>query len=88
MFLFNKLNFWKIIKTFGFIYFIIIPNQGCSEIKTIDEFKNDETCIKYLEDIVPRIAKKKAITGLSIAVIKNGKILWTGAYGYINRKTS
>lgn len=46
-----------------------------------------ETLIGHLKKVIPELMKKADIPGLSIAVIQDGKIIWTEGFGIKNTKT-
>src|ERR1700754_1102095 len=43
--------------------------------------------IAQLEKDVPDLMKKADIPGVSIGLIRNGKLVWTGAFGVMNANT-
>jgi CubicO group peptidase (beta-lactamase class C family) len=43
--------------------------------------------IAELEKVIPELMKKAGVPGLSIAVIRDGEILWSGAFGIKSTKT-
>jgi len=43
---------------------------------------------KKLEKEIPKLMEKANIPGLSMAVIRNGKIFWSGSFGVRNRETN
>jgi len=47
-----------------------------------------EKLIAELKRTIPELMKKAAIPGLSIAVVRDGRILWTGAFGIKSAKTN
>ncbi|UCE40881.1 MAG: serine hydrolase [Candidatus Aminicenantes bacterium] len=48
---------------------------------------DSQKLIAELEELVPELMKKADIPGMSIAVIKDGKIIWTEGFGIKNTKT-
>jgi len=88
MIFFKRLDLRRLTSVVGFLCFLILTCQGFAQLKTIDEFKDDKDCINYLEKLFPGVVKNRDIAGLAVAVIKDGKILWEGAYGYLNLKSS
>ncbi|MCH8963181.1 MAG: beta-lactamase family protein, partial [Bacteroidetes bacterium] len=48
--------------------------------------QNDQT-IKALEDEMPRLLEQGNVPGLSIAVIRNGELFWSGAFGVKSLET-
>lgn len=42
--------------------------------------------ITYLDEEVPRLMERYAIPGTVIALVKEGKTIWKGAYGYADRE--
>ena len=48
--------------------------------------KNDELIVR-LEEVIPRLMKEGYVPGLSIAVIRNGKLAWNYGFGVKNAET-
>jgi CubicO group peptidase (beta-lactamase class C family) len=58
--------------------------QGQASLKTdVDK----QALITKLEKVIPELMKKAGVPGLSIAVIRDGEILWSGAFGIKSTKT-
>jgi CubicO group peptidase (beta-lactamase class C family) len=49
---------------------------------------SEEKLIADLERNIPELMKKATIPGLSIAIVRDGKLLWTGAFGVKSTKTN
>lgn len=55
--------------------------MGCRSKENIPEFG------RILDEEIPELMSKSHVPGLSIAVIKGGNIVWTGAYGFRSSET-
>ena len=68
---------------FVFIWALIVPYQYCSgQVSSRDSIVIAEFGNRLSSDI-----KKDDVHGsISAAIIKNGKVIWAGAFGYANRK--
>jgi CubicO group peptidase (beta-lactamase class C family) len=60
------------------------PAQAAAPLKT---GMAGERLAAELERAIPELMKKATIPGLSIAVIRDGTLLWSGAFGVKNSKT-
>ncbi len=47
-----------------------------------------KTDIERLQKDIPELLKKADVPGLSIGLIRDGKLVWTGAFGIANSKTN
>lgn len=76
-----------------FLSFIILVLFVCGSMSMAQEtppLKTDadnQKLIADLERLVPELMKEAVIPGMSIAVIKDGKIVWTEGFGIKNTKT-
>src|ERR1041384_8062630 len=43
--------------------------------------------IDHLKNDVPRLMQKANVPGMSVALIRNGKMVWSGAFGVMNNNT-
>ncbi len=82
----------KIIKNsvwlITFIGFLLAGNQILSqETAPLKTGVDQKALISKLDKAIPDLIKKGDVPGLSIAVIRDGKIIWSGAYGIKNIKT-
>ncbi len=69
------------------IFLVVAPSltQTTAPLKTgVDK----QALIADLEKTIPELMKAANIPGLSIAVVRDGKILWTQGFGLKNAKTS
>jgi CubicO group peptidase (beta-lactamase class C family) len=65
-----------------FIYALIAPCQYCSG----QESARDSSVITRFGERLSRDIKKDGVHGsISAAIIKNGKVIWAGAFGYATR---
>lgn len=69
------------------IGFLIACNPGGKDTAPLKTDVEKTTLISNLEQTIPELMKKADVPGLSIAVIRAGKIIWTGAFGIKNTKT-
>lgn len=78
---------------FALLIGVFLWTLNCSLEKKIDRISslktnvNKDTLIANLEKNIPQIMEKAMIPGLSIAVIRNGEILWTKGFGVKNVET-
>ncbi len=83
----NKKNIFLLTFFFFTLYLFSLLFPGCIKEKTenpIAKLKTDitaEELIFALENNIPKIMKKAMIPGLSIAVIRDGSILWNKGFG-------
>jgi CubicO group peptidase (beta-lactamase class C family) len=66
----------------GCLFFLsLLVVCGCSRSpeKTSDSLT---TFTKHLDEELPRLMKQYNVPGVSMALIRNGDVVWTGAYGY------
>jgi CubicO group peptidase (beta-lactamase class C family) len=75
------------VKALLFIGLIIGCNPSNQETTLLKTDVDRTTFISNLEKVVPELMKKADVPGLSIAVIRDGKIIWSGAFGIKNTKT-
>ena len=67
---------------FVFIWALIISYQYCSG----QESSRDSIVIAEFANRLSSDTKKDDVHGsISAAIIKNGKVIWTGAFGYTSR---
>ena len=69
---------------------MLIP-LGHSLAQTAAPLKTDvpkEKLVAELERAIPDLMKKASIPGLTIAVVRDGKLLWTKGFGVKSTKTS
>jgi len=43
--------------------------------------------IEHLQKDIPRLMKEASVPGMSVALIRNGKMVWSGVYGVLNNDT-
>jgi len=87
----RRIEMKKRIKKFAFaiiIFLVISSSQSVAQepipLKTdVDKQK----LISELEKVIPELMRKANVPGLSIAVIRDGELLWSGAFGIRNTKT-
>ncbi|MCJ7680718.1 MAG: hypothetical protein MUP70_08335, partial [Candidatus Aminicenantes bacterium] len=61
---------------FNVLFFLItVLLLGCGQSQT------PPTLGEILEAEIPRLMEKAGVPGLSIAVVKNGVLFWSGAFG-------
>lgn len=58
-----------------------------SPAATTARLKTTKEAIAKLQKDIPELLKKSDVPGLSIALIRNGKLVWTGAFGVMNADT-
>ena len=74
--------------TFLFIcLFIAISQSSAQETDPLKTGVDLKTMKSKLDKAIPDLMKKADVPGLSIAVIRDGKIIWSGAYGIKSIKT-
>ncbi len=67
---------------------LMATNSNIAQDKEVLKIDVDqETLINELENTIPRLMEKADIPGLSIAVIRDGKIMWSKGFGIKNTKT-
>lgn len=83
-----KKSVWRHIFSFAvlglFLSFLPCRAQEAPPLKT--DAANQEL-IAELEREIPELMTKADIPGMSIAVIKEGRVIWTGGFGIKNTKT-
>jgi len=70
-------------------FFALLRITQCSNISA-DKLKTnvaEETLISQLETEIPAIMEKAMIPGLSIAVVRDGKMMWTKGFGIRSAET-
>ena len=72
-----------------FLFFILLfsPNASTKGSPKLKLQVRKQKLIRNLEKVIPPLMEKAHIPGLSIAVIRDGEILWHKGYGIINTKT-
>lgn len=60
----------------------LLPTSGITSKTTEHEF------IQYLDQRIKLLMEKYAIPGVNIAIIRQGEILWTHAYGFADKEKS
>ncbi len=81
----------KMRKAFPIIVICLIASASLNLAQENVPLKTDvekQTFISELEEVVPELMEKACIPGLSIAVIRNGEILWFRGFGVRNIKTN
>ncbi|HTK20031.1 MAG TPA: serine hydrolase [Mucilaginibacter sp.] len=48
---------------------------------------SNKDAIDHLQKDIPRLMKEANVPGMSVALIRNGKMVWSGVYGVINNDT-
>ena len=78
----HKIRAWFILLSI-LISLLLALFSGSLQIKrtmgadmTLDEFK------AHMDERIPALMKLYEIPGCSVALVKGGEIVWTGAYGY------
>jgi CubicO group peptidase (beta-lactamase class C family) len=67
---------------------VLVGNLGATQVTTPLKTKvNKEALIAEIDRAIPDLMKKANIPGLSIAVIRDGQLLWTKGYGIKSAKT-
>jgi len=77
----------NIVQAIVLIGFLIACNPDSQDTAPLNTDVDRTTLISNLEQVIPELMKKADVPGLSISVIKEGKIIWTGAFGIKNVKT-
>jgi CubicO group peptidase (beta-lactamase class C family) len=78
---------------FALLIAVFLGTLTCSLEKKVDRpapLKTDvnkDTLITQLEENIPRLMEQAMIPGLSIAVIRDGELLWSKGFGVTNMKT-
>ena len=75
---------FSIIMLILFVFGSLCMAQEMPPLKTEAD---NQKLIAELKELVPELMKKADIPGMSIAVIKEGKIIWTEGFGIKNTKT-
>ncbi|NIM57931.1 MAG: serine hydrolase [Candidatus Aminicenantes bacterium] len=84
----RKILYFKRICTFVFIgLFVAVCFVQAQEPSVLKLKTKKEAIIAELEHAVPKLMKKANIPGLSIALIKEGEIIWQKGFGVKNTKT-
>jgi CubicO group peptidase (beta-lactamase class C family) len=80
-----KRHIVKLVFLITMIYFLIIAGQCIAQGQApLKKDEDKQQLIANLEKVVPELMKKANVPGLSIAVIRDGEILWCGAFGIKN----
>jgi len=72
----------------NFILFLMFIVLGALFVQSCKKGPQEETLDVVLEREIPKIMEAANVPGLSIAVIRDGQILWTGAFGVQSRDTN
>jgi len=84
----RKIAAFQRICTFLFIGFFLAACFGQAQEPSPLRLKTkNKALIAELEEVIPQLMEKANIPGLSIAVIKKGKIIWHKGFGVKNTKT-
>jgi len=81
----------KVRKASTFIAMLLLAALTSALAQESVPLKTDvekQTLIAELEEVIPELMKKASIPGLSIAVIRDGEIIWSRCFGIKNTKTS
>jgi len=69
------------IRYLGFVILLSLPFLSCGKAP------REETLGAILEREIPRLMEEAEIPGLSMAVVRDGRTLWTKAFGVRSRRT-
>jgi CubicO group peptidase (beta-lactamase class C family) len=83
----KKYTFYQIATIIMLVLSVSIDLCSAQEIPPLKTDVDNQELIAELEKIIPELMKKADIPGMSIAVIKDGKIIWTEGFGIKNTKT-
>lgn len=76
----------KIIFVFILLFSISVYAQK-NQFAPISDFKKKEVAIERLEKNLPALMKEAGIPGMSIALIRDGKLVWHHGFGVKNSQT-
>lgn len=86
----HRIQFFSPKKTSSYINILlliwILPVtflSGCTNEK-VDPETTLEDFTSYMDKRIPALMQEYEIPGASIAIVRNGKVVWTHAYGYAN----
>ncbi len=83
-----KIYIFKLVFVIALIYLLIISGQCIAqETPSLKTDEDKQQLITDLEKVIPELMKKAGVPGLSIAVIRDREILWSGAFGIKSTKT-
>jgi CubicO group peptidase (beta-lactamase class C family) len=63
------------------VLLVLLTGTGCTQ-KRVTSQDSLNTFSIYLDERIPALMKKYAIPGVSMALIQDGELVWSGAYGY------
>lgn len=76
----------KVFITLAALFFTVLL-LSAQEVPPLKTGVDNQKLIKELEALIPELMAKADIPGMSIAVIKDGKIIWAEGFGIKNTKT-
>ncbi len=71
----------RCIVTAALFVLALLISAGCAR-KTVTSQDSRDTFTVYLDERVPALMRKYAIPGVSMALIQDGELVWSEAYGY------
>ncbi|HEX9959807.1 MAG TPA: hypothetical protein VGB00_02670, partial [Pyrinomonadaceae bacterium] len=69
------------------IFYFPVAAQETNRFAPVNSFKK-EVAIERLKKNVPELMKAANVPGLSMALIRDGKLVWNQGFGVKNRQTS
>ncbi len=83
----KKYTFYQITSIILLALFVSVALCSAQETPSLKTDVDNRKLIAELEKIIPELMIEAEIPGMSIAVIKNGGIIWTEGFGIKNTKT-
>jgi CubicO group peptidase (beta-lactamase class C family) len=83
----KKCVYGQILSILMLVQFLSLIPCIAQEIPPLKTDVDNRELIGRLKELVPELMKKADIPGMSIAVIKDGKIIWTEGFGIKSAKT-
>jgi CubicO group peptidase (beta-lactamase class C family) len=63
------------------------PEATLTTNAPVNNLSSTKTAIRLLDKDIPQLMEKADIPGMSMALVRNGELVWTGAFGVMNADT-
>src|SRR5689334_11517234 len=76
------------MKKFIFLFIGLIAGCLCrAQEQNIAPELSTKEAVERLQKAIPRLMKAANVPGMSVALIRNGSVVWSGAFGVTNNTT-
>ena len=84
----KKDTFRQVASVFLMVLFLSVAASQAQEMIPLKTDADNQKLIQKMKKVIPELMAKADIPGLSIGVIKDGKIIWAEGFGIKNTKTN